>query len=88
MVSVRVCVCVCVCVLLEELLGSRCLMFHSVHSCVIAECALAGAPITRGDLSLEGCLLINKEKRRREKGFYMQMHPDYGRIYSVMLQFI
>lgn len=58
---------VCVCFLLEEFLGSGCLKFHGVHSCVSAECALVRAAITHGHRKTEGSLLINEENRRREK---------------------
>lgn len=59
--------CVCVFFLLEEFLGSGCLKFHGVHSCVSADCALVRAAITRGHSQTEGSLLINEENRRWEK---------------------
>lgn len=42
---------------LKQFLGSRCF----IHSCVFAECALAGAPITRGELSLEDRGIIGRQ---------------------------
>lgn len=76
---------VCACVLLEEFLGSGCLKFHGVHSCVSAECALVRAAITRGHRKTEGSLLINEENRRREKIMIM---VEFTMLLYLMLRFI